>query len=114
MKKAIALIAAGLFLGIGLLASFGAVPALAQGKQIFDNNCSMCHGKDGRGNGPASASFHPKPKDFHKASFWQGNVKDKITDTIENGHGPMPAISLNQSQIKEVIKYMEQAFKPKS
>jgi mono/diheme cytochrome c family protein len=114
MRKAIALTAAALFLGIGLLASLGAVPASAQGQQVFNDHCALCHGQDGRGNGPASSAFHPRPKDFHSPSFWQGNVKQKITTTIENGYGPMPAISLNPSQIKEVINYMEQAFKPKS
>jgi high-affinity iron transporter len=114
MRKAIALAIAGLFLGIGLGASLGAVPAHAQGQQVFNDHCAMCHGQDGRGNGPASGAFQPPPKDFHHPSFWQGNVKQKITDTIENGHGPMPAISLNPSQIKEVIHYMEKAFKPSS
>jgi mono/diheme cytochrome c family protein len=114
MRKTIALTTAGLFLVIGLLGSLGAVPAAAQGQQVFNDHCAMCHGQDGRGNGPASAAFHPKPKDFHLPSFWQGNVKKKITDTVENGHGPMPAISLSPAQIKEVINYMEQTFKPKS
>jgi high-affinity iron transporter len=113
MTKAIALTTAGLLLVIGLLGSSG--PVLAQsGKAIFDGNCAMCHGQDGKGNGPASSAFHPKPKDFHLSSFWQGNVKEKITQTIENGHGQMPAINLSPSQIKEVINYMEQTFKPKS
>jgi high-affinity iron transporter len=114
MRKAIALTTAGLFLVIGLLASLGAVPAFAQGQQIFNDHCAMCHGRDGKGNGPASAAFHPPPKDFHLASFWQGKVREKITNTIKNGYKQMPAISLSPAQIKEVINYMEQTFKPKS
>ena len=113
MRKAIVWIIAGLFLGIGLLGGSGA--ALAQsGKAIFDNNCAMCHGQDGKGNGPASAAFHPKPQDFHNPGFWQGDVKGKIADTVKNGYKQMPPVSLNPDQIKEVISYMEQAFKPKS
>ena len=73
----------------------------------------MCHGQDGKGNGPAGSAFSPPPANFTSSSFWQGNVKEKITDTIENGHGPMPAFSeLSPSQIKAIINYMEQAFKP--
>jgi mono/diheme cytochrome c family protein len=113
MRRAIALTTAGLFLVIGLLGSSGAVLAQS-GQAIFNGNCAMCHGQDGKGNGPASAAFHPKPKDFHLPSFWQGNVKEKITTTVKNGYGQMPALNLSPSQIKEVINYMEQTFKPKS
>jgi mono/diheme cytochrome c family protein len=89
--------------------------ALAQnGQSIFNDKCAMCHGRDGKGNGPAAAAFSPPPKDFHSPSFWQGNVNQKITDTIENGHGPMPAIELSPSQIRAVISYMTQTFKPGS
>jgi mono/diheme cytochrome c family protein len=112
MRKTMAWIAAVLLLGGGLFWSSGA--ARAQGQQIFNDHCAMCHGQDGRGNGPASSAFSPPPKDFHRASFWQGNVNQKITDTIENGHGPMPAVDLSPSQIKAVISYMTQAFKPGS
>jgi mono/diheme cytochrome c family protein len=115
MRRAIALTTAGLLLVIGLWGSSGAVQAQStQGKAIFDGNCAMCHGQDGKGNGPASSAFHPPPKDFHLPSFWQGNATKKITDTIENGYNQMPALNLSPSQIKEVINYMEQTFKPRS
>jgi mono/diheme cytochrome c family protein len=114
MRKAIVL-AAGLFLVIWLWGSLGAAPAQsADGKAIFDGNCAMCHGQDGKGNGPASSAFHPKPKDFHLPSFWQGNVKETITSTIKNGYNQMPPVNLSPPQINEVINYMEQTFKPKS
>jgi mono/diheme cytochrome c family protein len=115
MGKAIALATAGLFLVGGLFWSSGVVQAQsAQGQQIFNDQCTMCHGKDGKGNGPASSAFSPAPADFTNPSFWQGNVNQKITDTIENGHGPMPAFELSPEQIKAVISYMTQTFKPGS
>jgi mono/diheme cytochrome c family protein len=114
MRKAIVLTTAGLFLMIGLLAKVDAVLASAQGQQIFNEHCAMCHGKDGKGNGPASSAYHPPPKDFHRPDFWQGKVREKITNTIKHGHKRMPPISLSSSQIEAVINYMEQTFKPKS
>lgn len=86
--------------------------ALAQGQEIYNSTCAMCHGKDGTGNGPAGKSFSSSPDDFTAPSFWKGDVKDKITTTIKNGHGPMPAFTLSPSQIEAVIAYMEQKFKP--
>jgi mono/diheme cytochrome c family protein len=113
MRKSFAWVAAGLLLGAVLLTVQSATTAeFDQGKQLFNDKCAMCHGQDGTGNGPAAAAFSPAPKDFHSPSFWQGDVNQKITDTIENGHGPMPAIDLSPGKIKAVIAYMIQTFKP--
>lgn len=34
------------------------------GRQEFINTCAMCHGKDGKGNGPFSLHLATKPKDL--------------------------------------------------
>jgi mono/diheme cytochrome c family protein len=101
----------GLLLGYGMLGTF--TPALAQsGQEIYNNRCAMCHGADGRGNGPAAAALSPSPADFNTASFWQKTSKAKMTETITNGRGQMPAFDLNPSQINAVIDYLSHTFKP--
>ena len=35
-----------------------------EGAQIFKTNCEMCHGPHGHGDGPASGSLDPKPKNL--------------------------------------------------
>ncbi len=82
-----------------------------QGKQIFEDKCAPCHGSDGRGNGPAASLFNPPPADFASPGFWQGDVNQKITSSVENGKGSMPAVDLDSSQIKAVIDYMKHTFK---
>ena len=111
MKRVLFFVLLGLFLVPMVLG--GSSPALAQGngKSIFNDKCAMCHGTDGKGNGPAASAFSPSPKDFNTSAFWQNFNRAKIKDTIENGHGPMPAVDLSSSQIKAVIDYMQQAFK---
>ena len=112
MKRIIVFLLLGLFLVP--LAWGGSSPVLAQdsgGKGIFADKCAMCHGTDGKGNGPAASAFNPAPKDFNTPAFWQNITRAKIKDTIENGHGSMPAVDLSNSQIKAVIDYMEQSFK---
>jgi len=102
---------AGLLLGSGLL--WTPAPALAQsGQEIFNQHCAMCHGTDGRGNGPAAAALNPPPADFNTAAFWQDTSRAQITETIEDGRGQMPAFNLSSSQIKAVIDYMHQTFRP--
>ncbi|MDP6504815.1 MAG: cytochrome c, partial [Planctomycetota bacterium] len=36
---------------------------------MYDVNCAGCHGKDGRGDGPAAPYLFPKPRDFSRGLF---------------------------------------------
>jgi mono/diheme cytochrome c family protein len=36
----------------------------ASGKEMFDQYCAVCHGKDGRGGGPASSALKKAPADL--------------------------------------------------
>jgi mono/diheme cytochrome c family protein len=104
----------GLLTGLEVAGTSGVGLAQGQGQNIYQDKCAICHGADGKGNGPAAAALSPSPADFTTASFWQNTSNAKITDTIENGHGPMPAFDLSPRQIKAVIDYMSRTFKPGS
>jgi mono/diheme cytochrome c family protein len=39
------------------------------GLRVFAQHCAMCHGSDGRGNGPAAVPLHPRPRDFTGGVF---------------------------------------------
>ena len=42
-----------------------AAPVTATAAQkLYFEHCALCHGPDGRGNGPAAASMIPRPRDF--------------------------------------------------
>lgn len=38
--------------------------SIAQGKQLYDQQCLACHGANGRGDGPAAGSLEPPPANF--------------------------------------------------
>jgi mono/diheme cytochrome c family protein len=55
--------------------------ALAEATEIFTTRCGACHGKEGRGNGPAAVGFNPKPRNFTDA-VWQASVTDEHIEKI--------------------------------
>jgi mono/diheme cytochrome c family protein len=115
MRKVLVFAVIGLLVGMALfLARTTEADEYAQGKKLFNDKCQICHGANGKGDGPAATGFSPRPANFTNPSFWQGNVDKKITDTIKNGHGMMPPFDLKPAQIKDIIDYLTHAFKPKS
>ena len=39
------------------------------GASVYKQHCAVCHGPDGRGNGPAAPSMLPRPRDFTSGRF---------------------------------------------
>jgi mono/diheme cytochrome c family protein len=113
MKKVLVFTSTIMFLWMALLWTKSAEgDEYDRGKTLYENKCLMCHGADGKGNGPAAAAFNPKPANFTDPKFWQRKDVDKfITDNVENGHGMMPAFNLKPGEIKAIIDYLSQAFK---
>lgn len=93
------------------LAAVAAGGELATGAHLYAEKCQICHGADGRGDGPAAAALNPKPADFTNPSFWQNDPREKISRTIANGKGMMPAFSLNNDEVRAIVDYMDHAFK---
>ncbi len=40
--------------------------SVAAGRMLFQQNCMVCHGVDGRGDGPQAASLNPRPADIRQ------------------------------------------------
>jgi len=85
---------------------------LDQGKTIYSTNCQLCHGTDGKGDGPASSALNPKPADYTSAKFWTTDAATKIAETIKKGKGQMPPFGLDKQSVQAVIYYIEHTFKP--
>ena len=84
---------------------------LAAGKSLYSAKCQICHGANGKGDGPAAAALNPRPADFTNPAFWQNNAEEKIKRTVTSGKGAMPAFDLKDDEIKAVADYMAHTFK---
>jgi high-affinity iron transporter len=85
-------------------------PSLENGKKVFAQNCAVCHGVKGFGDGPAAASLDPKPVNFHDLEFIQDNSPYAFYRVIKNGvtGTAMPSweYQLSQQEKWDVIKYV--------
>ncbi|MCE9576103.1 MAG: c-type cytochrome [Deltaproteobacteria bacterium] len=85
--------------------------AVRAANDMFKTVCAACHGENGKGDGPASSTLNPKPRNYTDKA-WQASVTDEqITQTILMGGaavGKSPAMPA-QPQLKEqpdVVKNM--------
>ncbi len=42
------------------------------GQKLFQTNCAMCHGPEGKGDGPAGAGLNPKPRNLVAGGWKKG------------------------------------------
>jgi mono/diheme cytochrome c family protein len=87
------------------------------GQQVYEKRCAICHGVNGRGDGPAAPSLIPRPRDFTVGEYKYKSTApdedasdDDLRHTIEYGlaASAMPYWKdiLSQEEIDEVIKYI--------
>lgn len=57
-----------------------------EAKNLFQMRCAICHGQNGKGDGPGAASLDPKPRDYTNKE-WQASVTDEDLKKIIVGGG---------------------------
>ncbi len=78
---------------------------LAAGRELYlrqsEPACRVCHGDQGRGNGPLAGQFDPRPRNFSCAATIDGIADGQLAWIIENGSPgtvmpPFPGLSEKQ------------------
>lgn len=92
------------------------VPATAdsinRGKTFYDVNCLVCHGADGRGEGPVGLKFVEKaPVDLNDA-YTQDQSDGQIFFTLTRGRVKMPFYrdALSPQERWDVVNYLRSEF----
>jgi mono/diheme cytochrome c family protein len=69
--------------------------SVARGREVYQKYCMSCHGKSGRGNGPAGAALTPRPSNL-KESAEEHSAGDLTWKGI-----------LTESEIWDLVNYIK-------
>ena len=80
---------------------------LTAAAQRFRENCALCHGKTGAGDGPAAKSLNRKPADFTDAKTMKKATDGELFWKITTGRLPMPTWSqFSDTERWELVDYI--------
>ena len=89
---------------------------LAEGEKLYKTNCASCHGDNGAGDGPASMSLNPAPRNFTSKDNWKNGTKlSNIYTTLQEGLPPSAMIAydfLLPEQKFAIAHYIRTSFIP--
>ena len=83
------------------------------GQKLFQTRCFVCHGRDGKGDGPSASGLAEKPQDLTDASWQRTTSDDRIRSVIRGGgaaigkSGAMPPNpDLTPEQIQGLVAFV--------
>lgn len=81
--------------------------AIERAQMIFHQNCELCHGPKGKGNGPMSTSLPVKPADLSSERV-QSQTDGALFWKILSGRGMMPSTqaTLSDEQRWALVDYI--------
>ena len=90
-------------------AAIGRADDLTNGKEIYEKRCVLCHGPDGRGDGPAGMVLEPPPTDLATADYWKARTPEQVRDAIVKGRpgtAMVPFGQLSSREIDSLLAYL--------
>ena len=81
---------------------------LAAGEQVFHDNCVLCHGEKGAGDGIGGKALNVKPANFTDAKLMSAETDGSLFWKIGEGRLPMPPWKdiLTEKQRWQVVDYL--------
>lgn len=70
-------------LGLIVACTEVSMPEPDEGRVLYMENCSQCHGRSGTGDGPWAASLQPKPADLTRLSTAEGFPRARVLSVID-------------------------------
>jgi len=86
-----------------------AVPSIGRGAALYAAHCAVCHGAEGRGDGPAAASLPVRPDNLvagHGAAHPPGELYWYVSHGIPGSPMPAFAAHLSERERWDVINFL--------
>ncbi len=76
--------------------------------ELYSRNCAPCHGKGGKGDGPAAAALTPPPTDLTDPGTLGQLSDEQLLEVIAQGKGSMPRFDamLEPEQLRAITEYV--------
>ena len=86
---------------------------LADAEQLFTDNCVLCHGEKGMGDGPGAKTIKVKPANFTDTKTMAAETDGSLFWKMSNGRGPMPSWkdTLSDKERWELVGYIRKLTK---
>jgi mono/diheme cytochrome c family protein len=90
-----------------------AMDPVALGNKVYQDRCALCHGPEGKGEGPAAAALNPKPRNHTDGAYMNSRTDAQLLEVIRHGKGGMPAWGgvLSETEIQAVLKHVRSLAK---
>lgn len=85
--------------------------SIARGESLYQTYCLICHGPEGRGEGPVGLVFDPRPVDLND-EYTQEQADGQLFFTITRGRTEMPSYrdALSTLERWDIVNYVRNAF----
>jgi|SRR5579859_2407120 len=112
-------IGSGIYYADLLMSAFARNPiprtaeSIARGRQLFEKDCAVCHGAQGRGDGPAAAAMARRPDDLGKIAGPPLFPDGVVVYRIANGKRLMPGFkaALSENELWDLLNFIRSLAK---
>jgi cytochrome c oxidase cbb3-type subunit I/II len=84
---------------------------LFHGRQVYDHDCSGCHGLEANGQGLAAAALRPRAIDLHLEHFSDAHLATILWDGVSGSAMP-PWRQLEKNDLQDVTMYVQSIQAP--
>jgi cytochrome c oxidase cbb3-type subunit 2/cytochrome c oxidase cbb3-type subunit I/II len=85
---------------------------IEQGRDLYRQNCTGCHGMEGSGNGPAAAALAPSPTNFHEERPAKAHSLQVLKEGVPGTAMPPWEVQMSDAQRGAVVAYVDSLYGP--